>query len=88
MNSLTARPSEALPDEDLHIEKREGSRDDIENILDQPPLTENEGPDPNVFPDGGWEAWLVVAGGFCIGFSSFGWINCKRSGSKYCSELC
>ncbi|KAL9564076.1 hypothetical protein ACKAV7_011789 [Fusarium commune] len=27
-------------------------------------------------PDGGLEAWLVVAGGFCANFASFGWINC------------
>lgn len=33
--------------------------------------------DPNVFPDGGWEAWLVVAGGFSTVLASFGWINCK-----------
>jgi hypothetical protein len=30
----------------------------------------------DVFPDGGLEAWLVVAGGFCTVFASFGWINC------------
>jgi hypothetical protein len=29
------------------------------------------------FPDGGLQAWLVVAGGFFAVFSSFGWINCK-----------
>lgn len=34
-------------------------------------------PDPKAFPDGGLEAWLVVAGGFCTVFASFGWINCK-----------
>jgi hypothetical protein len=36
-------------------------------------------PDPKAFPDGGLEAWLVVAGGFCTVFASFGWINCKIS---------
>ncbi|KAJ4357131.1 uncharacterized protein N0V89_001706 [Didymosphaeria variabile] len=34
------------------------------------------GPDPKAFPDGGLEAWLVVMGGFCAVFASFGWINC------------
>jgi hypothetical protein len=34
------------------------------------------GPDPSAFPDGGFEAWMAVAGGFCTIFSSFGWINC------------
>ncbi|KAF2762425.1 monocarboxylate permease-like protein [Pseudovirgaria hyperparasitica] len=28
------------------------------------------------FPDGGLQAWLVVVGGFCTIFASFGWINC------------
>lgn len=27
-------------------------------------------------PDGGLEAWSVVAGSFCAVFASFGWINC------------
>ncbi|TVY83906.1 Fujikurins efflux protein [Lachnellula suecica] len=36
------------------------------------------GPDPSAsdFPDGGFQAWLCIAGGFCTIFSSFGWINC------------
>ena len=33
--------------------------------------------DPSAFPDGGMEAWLVVFGGFCCLFCSFGWINCE-----------
>jgi hypothetical protein len=35
--------------------------------------------DPGPPPDGGFEAWLVIAGGFCTVFASFGWINCKKS---------
>jgi hypothetical protein len=34
------------------------------------------GPDPRPFPDGGFEAWFCVAGGFCTLFASLGWINC------------
>ncbi|UKZ53021.1 hypothetical protein TrVGV298_006808 [Trichoderma virens] len=34
------------------------------------------GPDFGPPPDGGMEAWLVVLGGFCSVFASFGWINC------------
>ncbi|KAI0157869.1 monocarboxylate permease-like protein [Hypoxylon sp. FL1284] len=34
------------------------------------------GPDPAAFPDGGLQAWLCIAGGFCNIFSSFGWVNC------------
>jgi hypothetical protein len=33
-------------------------------------------PVPNLPPDGGLQAWLVVLGGFCMVFASFGWINC------------
>ncbi|KAH9207661.1 major facilitator superfamily domain-containing protein [Leptodontidium sp. 2 PMI_412] len=39
-------------------------------------MEKGTGPDPNAFPDGGFEAWLVVLGGFCAVFCSFGWINC------------
>jgi hypothetical protein len=35
------------------------------------------GPNPDDFPDGGIEAWLVVLGAFCTIFASFGWINCE-----------
>ena len=34
--------------------------------------------DPKSFPDGGWEAWLVVSGAFAVLFCSFGWINCEK----------
>ncbi|OAQ82558.1 monocarboxylate permease-like protein [Purpureocillium lilacinum] len=39
----------------------------------------NPGSKPNDLgppPDGGIDAWLVVVGGFCTVFASFGWINC------------
>lgn len=40
---------------------------------------------PSAPPDGGFQAWLAVAGGFCTGFASFGWINCTNSSmSKHC----
>ena len=48
--------------------------------------TASAGPDPAAFPDGGLEAWLVVAGGFCTVFASFGWINCKSPTLQY--RLC
>ena len=34
------------------------------------------GANPADFPDGGFEAWTVVLGGWCCLFCSFGWINC------------
>lgn len=42
---------------------------------DQTQVTSTQ--DLNVPPDGGFQAWLAVAGGFCTVFASFGWINCK-----------
>lgn len=38
------------------------------------------------FPDGGLEAWLVVAGGFCALFSTFGLVNCVGVFVKYYAE--
>ncbi|KAI0849428.1 riboflavin transporter MCH5 [Daldinia vernicosa] len=38
---------------------------------------------PADFPDGGLEAWLVVAGGFCALFSTFGLVNCVGSFVNY-----
>lgn len=51
-----------------------------------PPLSEKHdqeasaptAPGPDSFPDGGLRAWLVVLGGFCTIFASFGWINCEQ----------
>ncbi|KAG9231434.1 major facilitator superfamily domain-containing protein [Amylocarpus encephaloides] len=40
------------------------------------PAAKPGGVNPADFPDGGLEAWLVVAGGWCAMFVSFGWINC------------
>ncbi|KAH8700976.1 major facilitator superfamily domain-containing protein [Talaromyces proteolyticus] len=34
------------------------------------------GPDPNIFPDGGFQAWFCIVGGFCTIFASMGWVNC------------
>ncbi|KAF5664981.1 monocarboxylate transporter [Fusarium heterosporum] len=42
-----------------------------ESVQEKAPTTDFGPP-----PDGGLEAWSVVAGGFCAVFASFGWINC------------
>ncbi|KAI9670071.1 MAG: hypothetical protein M1829_004798 [Trizodia sp. TS-e1964] len=47
---------------------------DVEAVKGEKPVP---GPmDPSSYPDGGREAWLVVLGGFCCLFCSFGFINC------------
>jgi hypothetical protein len=38
---------------------------------------ESTAPNPDDFPDGGFQAWIVVVGGFCAIFCGFGWINCE-----------
>jgi hypothetical protein len=47
------------------------------------PATDNQkkepGKDVHAPPDGGLQAWLVVLGGFCTVFASFGWINCRST---------
>ncbi|CAI6334352.1 unnamed protein product [Periconia digitata] len=51
----------------------ETERGQTVQTVSPPPLAAH---DPKAFPDGGLQAWLVVAGGFCAIFASFGWINC------------
>lgn len=42
----------------------------------QPEPPKPHGMDPADFPDGGLQAWLVVFGGWCGLFCTFGLINC------------
>ncbi|MCJ1412412.1 hypothetical protein MMC19_006506 [Ptychographa xylographoides] len=49
---------------------------DIEKVASEKLAPPPSATDPSSFPDGGLEAWLVVFGGFCCLFVSFGWINC------------
>ena len=48
---------------------------DTEKQQDVQALTPG-GAKPADFPDGGFEAWLVVLGGWCCLFVSFGWTSC------------
>lgn len=75
------------PGSDSPVDQSENSVLDIEKdpSLEQNPRAEPETqleknatePASDGPPDGGAEAWLVVFGGFCAVFSSFGWINCE-----------
>jgi hypothetical protein len=51
--------------------------DDDDDHSNEPRQVAPTGPDPAAFPDGGFDAWMAVAGGFCTIFASFGWINCR-----------
>ncbi|KAI0868639.1 monocarboxylate permease-like protein [Hypoxylon argillaceum] len=70
----------SLEDVSINQLSRAGSKSDLEkgdgNLPPQPsgpPL----GLNPDDFPDGGREAWLVVFGGALILFCSFGIVNCS-----------
>jgi hypothetical protein len=43
---------------------------------EKPQTSALTGLDPHAFPDGGFQAWFCIAGGFCTVFCSFGWVNC------------
>lgn len=59
------------------IEKATSLNDDDDDHSNEPGQVAPPDPDPAAFPDGGFDAWLAVAGGFCTIFASFGWINCR-----------
>jgi hypothetical protein len=49
----------------------------LDDHINEPGQIAPTSPDPAAFPDGGFDAWMAVAGGFCTIFVSFGWINCR-----------
>ncbi|EMR65593.1 putative monocarboxylate permease-like protein [Eutypa lata UCREL1] len=84
--SLTPNTSYQDVSDARKSEKFETDTPEIENgelSLSERPLEEAlgaeppppAGPDPNAYPDGGFEAWFCIAGGFGAVFSSFGWVN-------------
>ena len=50
------------------------------------PVPAPGGTDPADFPDGGLEAWLVVLGGWCALFCTFGLVNCVGVFVQYYSN--
>ncbi|KAF5546003.1 monocarboxylate transporter 2 [Fusarium mexicanum] len=57
--------------------------DNDEKKQEQPPAGPPPGMAPADFPDGGSEAWLVVFGGWCALFCTFGLVNCVGVFQKY-----
>ena len=74
----------------LQVDVVKYSKPDREAEPEQEPRPEPEttlkkeltGPNPNDFPDGGFQAWLVVVGGFCAIFCSISWI-CSDLPTKF-----
>ncbi|KAI0165373.1 hypothetical protein GGR52DRAFT_575465 [Hypoxylon sp. FL1284] len=58
-----------VPENVIEAEKKDG-------VAATPPKGSPSGLGPPNFPDGGLEAWLVVASGFCALFRTSGLINC------------
>jgi len=69
-------PSSDLERENDKLESNSNNGASSESVV-SPEIQAITNLDPNNPPDGGLEAWLVVAGGFFTIFCSFGWINCK-----------
>ncbi|KAF2455321.1 putative MFS monocarboxylate transporter [Lineolata rhizophorae] len=61
------------------LKEKESDEEEPQQQQQQPEEKKPTAPpgiNPADFPDGGLKAWLVVVGGFCCLFCSFGWINC------------
>jgi hypothetical protein len=71
-SSLVNIAKDSKPEQQAEIAQE--PRSDPEKKL----KVESTSPNPDNFPDGGLQAWMVVAGGFCSIFCSFGWINCEQ----------
>lgn len=69
--------TEKLSDERPSGQTMSASQSDIEKpAAEKQPAPGSMPWHPSQYPDGGLQAWLVVAGAFCCVFCSFGWINC------------
>ena len=66
----------ATDEADVALTSKEGSDRGLVESQGTEKMMHPSKKDPSTFPDGGLEAWLVVAGAFCGVFCSFGWINC------------
>ncbi|KAI1352061.1 monocarboxylate permease-like protein [Xylaria sp. FL0043] len=78
----TAESSRKVSMERLSVDQvssRDGSKNDIEKGAADSSIQPSAPPglNPDDFPDGGLEAWLVVVGGALILFCSFGIVNCS-----------
>ncbi|KAM0552016.1 hypothetical protein ACHAPJ_008126 [Fusarium lateritium] len=87
-NTSTSQPNEKT-EANIHPEPANAVEADLERGEDdekqqqQPPPGPPPGMAPADFPDGGREAWLVVFGGWCALFCTFGLVNCVGVFQKY-----
>lgn len=78
-------PQSDYSDTEVRSKSENGPNSDLEHggippaspvKADAPPAGPPPGMAPTDFPDGGREAWLVVFGGWCALFCTFGLVNC------------
>jgi hypothetical protein len=72
----TTNSESKTEDGDIPLATKDGSETELGEKQGTEKIIRPPGKDPSAFPDGGSEAWLVVAGAFCSVFCSFGWVNC------------
>lgn len=64
------------PAEDLERNLMQGVMSEKDSVSDvSPPELSKSSAEADSIPDGGYEAWMVVAAAWCTSFCSFGWIN-------------
>lgn len=76
LQEKTLNVAGAMGEADVTSTSKEGSDPGLVESQGTEKIMHPSKKDPSTFPDGGLEAWLVVAGAFCGVFCSFGWINC------------
>jgi hypothetical protein len=86
-SALSRNDVEKATASDANFVEDEGGKVEAPTNITPPAVGVNPW-DPSQFPDGGVKAWLVVAGGFCCLFCSFGWINCKFKSILRSHEVC
>lgn len=85
-STLPRQPGNVTPKIGTHGDDKDGDAatgaDDKADSA-QPQTAPGPGFDPADFPDGGLRAWLVVLGGFCSLFCTFGLVNCVGVFQEY-----
>lgn len=78
-NSQTNANIYSEPEDVAEADIEKGAKDQADEKKDGPHAggpPPGSGFHPSDFPDGGFQAWLVVFGGWCGLFSTFGFVNC------------
>ncbi|OOF97084.1 hypothetical protein ASPCADRAFT_395375 [Aspergillus carbonarius ITEM 5010] len=72
----------SVPTSTTSIIDKEKQHPPDDSSSEDTPAPKPSASNPNDFPDGGLQAWMVVAGSWRVMFASMGWINCVGSPSS------